>query len=269
MIKGCLLIFRYIINSRIITVVLFLVVLSCRYYAICHPLRARYVHTIERAAILILVFWIAGLLMVLPQLFIQKIHHFLVLGKDGELGMAAACVEYFSASHWDVVYTLYFYLLLYLLPVAILFVTYGCIINRLWRRQPIGETPDAARESGRRLEEKKRIVRMLALIVVLFALSWFPFFTWHVYTLFREYSAHSAAYRVTMAFFQLSGYSNCCTNPVIYCFMNDSFQKHFYRTVCCWRCFWIRASKKRRSSSTEMNGLTPMVSTNITNNSLV
>ena len=38
----------------------------------------------------------------------------------------------------------------------------------------------------RRLAEKKRIVRMLVVVVALFALGWFPFFTVHVYQLFRD-----------------------------------------------------------------------------------
>ena len=247
---------------------LIIFVSSChfRYYAICHPLRSRHVHTTERATILIALFWFAGFLMVLPQLFIQRLHYYLV---SGESRTAAACVEYHTAHHWDVIYTMYFYFLLYLIPVVVIVVTYGCIINRLWKRQQIGETPDIQRDYLRRLQEKKRIVRMLVVILILFALSWFPFFTCHVYTLFYEFALPPMTYRIAVAFFQLSGYSNCCTNPIIYWFMSDSFQHHFYKTICCWRCFWRSARKKRRSSSTEMNGMTPMVSTTMTNNSTV
>jgi len=35
--------------------------LQCRYYAICRPLKARYVHTVRRAVCLVVVFWAASL----------------------------------------------------------------------------------------------------------------------------------------------------------------------------------------------------------------
>jgi len=42
-----------------------------RYYAICHPLRARHVHTVRRAIRLVVVFWIISLILVSPQLAVQ------------------------------------------------------------------------------------------------------------------------------------------------------------------------------------------------------
>lgn len=59
-------------------------------------------------------------------------------------------------------------------------IAYGRIAVTLWRRTPPGEQlePDGGGEAGaKRLAERKRIVRMLVIIVGLFALSWFPFFT--------------------------------------------------------------------------------------------
>lgn len=158
-------------------------------------------------------------------------------------------------------------------------VTYGRIVHRLWNRRPIGETAACVSSASsvkrttsvsgstasaaapstpstdavrRRLAEKKRIVRMLVVVVALFALGWFPFFTLHVCQLLfdennSETTTDSSNMRVLVAMLQLVGYANCCANPIIYCFMNDSFQQHLYRMIisalgrCC--CCSVRFRK--------------------------
>jgi hypothetical protein len=55
-----------------------------RYYAICQPLRARHVHTTTRAVVLVAVIWVASLLLVSPQLFIQRLEPMLALQLDQE-----------------------------------------------------------------------------------------------------------------------------------------------------------------------------------------
>ena len=65
-----------------------------------------------------------------------------------------------------------------------MFVAYGRIALTLWRRTPPGEQieNDSTTGEAKRLAERKRIVRMLVIIVSLFTLSWFPFFTAQVHT---------------------------------------------------------------------------------------
>lgn len=232
-----------------------------RYYAICHPLRARHVHTVTRAIILASSIWAVALLLVIPQIFVQRLEPKLVFETDEATGAASSlrtayvCVEYFESQRLAVVYTCFFYVVLYIFPVVTMVATYGTIAVRLWRRRPIGESADARRDGDRRLREKQRIVRMLVVVVFLFVVSWFPFFTLQVYLLCDEaeqrVTLHS--FRVAMAFLQLIGYSNSCANPIVYCFMNDSFQTNFLKTL---RCRWLKteptgAKRRRRSSGTE------------------
>jgi hypothetical protein len=63
------------------------------------------------------------------------------------------CVEYFSDHTRGIVYTVFYYVILYLFPVITMFVTYGTIASKLWHRQIIGETPpDSQRDSMKRLK---------------------------------------------------------------------------------------------------------------------
>jgi len=55
-----------------------------RYYAICNPLHARHVRTITRALVLVAIIWLTSLLLLSPQLVIQRLEPILVLQPDQE-----------------------------------------------------------------------------------------------------------------------------------------------------------------------------------------
>lgn len=237
-------------------------------------------HTITRAVVLASAIWAVALLLVMPQLFIQRIEPKLVFERDDvtdttTLRTASVCVEYFESKRAAAAYTCIFYVVLYVFPVATMFSTYGTIATKLWRRRPIGESAAVAdpsrRECTRRLREKRRVVRMLVVVVVMFAVSWFPFFTLQVYLLTDAAQRRLAtnSFRAAMAFCQLLGYSNSCVNPIVYCFMNDSFQRNFLKTLRCrWATSWRDETgaggggvthPRRRSSCTDadkVNGVT-------------
>lgn len=187
--------------------------------------------------------WLVALVLMIPQLFIQRLEPLLDFNHHQEpaLRIAFVCVEYFGDYYWEVTYTVFFYVVLYLLPVIIMFITYGMISYTLWFRQPIGESPDRPRDMERRLVEKKHIVKMLFLIVVVFALSWLPFFCCHVFLLFREEQYRSL--RVSVVLLQLVGYSNSLTNPLIYCFLNETFKQNFVKVICGRNSRFLRHRK--------------------------
>lgn len=122
---------------------------SCRYYAICRPLEARHLHTVRRAAVIVGAFWLLAAAVVAPQLFVQRLEPVLVLDvrpppssdlvgatagaaatasgvasstsnhavPTATVRLAYVCVEYFSELRWSITYTLFYYVILYVLPV--------------------------------------------------------------------------------------------------------------------------------------------------------
>ena len=207
--------------------------LFCRYQAICNPLKARHIHTVSRACVLVSLFWLLSLLVVTPQLFIQRIEPLLKiqLDKTPPLVQVWVCAEYFQGQfHYEALYTCYIYFVLYLIPLVIIAVTYTRIAHYLWIRKPIGDALENPRNHGRHLQEKKRIIRMLIVLIVVFGVCWFPFFTCQFYILV---SPGPIPYdlRVAMACFHMVGYMNACINPIVYCFMSREFHKCFRRTL--------------------------------------
>jgi len=61
-------------------------------------------------------------------------------------------------------------------------VVYGRIAHTLWFHTTPGELTSVGFDAAgaKRLDERKRVVRMLVIIVSVFAISWFPFFTLQV-----------------------------------------------------------------------------------------
>ena len=180
-------------------------------------------------------FWITSIILISPQLFIQRLEPLLVLSPedpDNMFSLSYVCVEYFPEAWMSAAYTVFFYVILYLTPVLIMCLTYGKIAYTLWLRTPVDDLI-CNQDASRRVEEKRRIIRMLVVIVALFTICWFPFFTCQIYLLFyTEAAGHNISFRITMAFLKLFGYSNSCINPIVYCLLSESFRQHFVKTVC-------------------------------------
>ncbi|KAL0963409.1 hypothetical protein UPYG_G00306060 [Umbra pygmaea] len=89
--------------------------------------------------------------------------------------------------------------------------------------------------SEAKLLAKKRVIRMLVVIVVLFFLCWMPLFSANTWKAFNPVSAHKALSGAPISFIQLLSYTSACVNPIIYCFMNTRFRKALFTTFTCCR----------------------------------
>ena len=97
----------------------------------------------------------------------------------------------------------------------------------LRREQPRSNTSEA------KLEAKKRVIRMLVVIVVLFFLCWMPLYCVNTWRAFDDIAAKQALSGAPIAFIHLLCYTSACVNPVIYCFMNTRFRKALLATFSC------------------------------------
>ncbi|XP_019379298.1 PREDICTED: gastrin/cholecystokinin type B receptor [Gavialis gangeticus] len=97
--------------------------------------------------------------------------------------------------------------------------------------------------SEAQLGAKRRVIRMLVVIVVLFFLCWLPVFTANTWRAFAPAAAQRALAGTPISFIHLLSYASACTNPLIYCFMNRRFRQAFLAT-CASTCpsarLWAR-----------------------------
>lgn len=85
-----------------------------------------------------------------------------------------------------------------------------------------------------KLLAKKRVVRMLLVIVVLFFLCWLPVYSANTWRAFDGPGAHRALSGAPISFIHLLSYASACVNPLVYCFMHRRFRQACLDT--CARC---------------------------------
>jgi len=110
-----------------------------RYYAICHPLQARHVHTVRRAVRLVVLFWVISLIVVSPQLAIQRLEPLIAFqamagSERRRLRIVQSCVEFFPDYRINVAYTMFTYCVVYVMPVLVMLTAYALIARELARR---------------------------------------------------------------------------------------------------------------------------------------
>ena len=174
--------------------------------------------------VVIAIIWVLSLLAISPQVVIQTTGTLFAVDFNNEeepIRPVTVCAEYFTSFSSQAVYTVGCFVLLFLVPVLVMFITYGAIANHLWKRQPIGELPTKSRDHERHYVETRSIMRMIFVIVFFFFISWFPYFFCQVYFLFHDQTQTSFE---VFAILQFIGYTNTCINPIIYCFLNRKFR---------------------------------------------
>uniref|UniRef100_F6YC15 Cholecystokinin receptor type A n=1 Tax=Monodelphis domestica TaxID=13616 RepID=F6YC15_MONDO len=94
---------------------------------------------------------------------------------------------------------------------------------------------DRARSStsAANLMAKKRVIRMLIVIVILFFLCWMPIFSANAWRAYDTASAEVLLSGAPISFILLLSYTSACVNPIIYCFMNKRFRLGFLSTFTC------------------------------------
>lgn len=193
-----------------------------RYYAICHPLKMRYLKKTTRVVVVMIAIWILALAVSSPFLVIQRIGERLkVINELPGLALVEVCVEHYETKALEEAHTLVQFTVFYCVPIGIMFFAYGKIAHQLWIRKPIGDSHDWEKS----LKQKKSIIRMLIVIVLIFLLSWLPFFAVHIYR-FYHYVPYEN-FRLVSLVVQVIGFTNSAVNPIIYGFMNQKFKQTF------------------------------------------
>ncbi|XP_077869102.1 tachykinin-like peptides receptor 99D, partial [Saccoglossus kowalevskii] len=210
-----------------------------RYIAIVHPMRPRMSNVLAKT--IIAVVWIASAAIALPWLIFTNIDFSAcppLAITDTPIHVRRVCATIWPDQEnygaWYFWYSFSFMVATYFLPLIAQGVSYSIIGIKLWGSQAPGEISNRHREQ---LNAKRKVVKMMILVVVIFAICWLPV---HVYFLLgRSYSdvlySHPNAREIYMVVFWL-GMSNSMYNPFIYCWLNDSFRTGFKKVFHLLPC---------------------------------
>ncbi|NXO23665.1 GPR83 protein, partial [Cisticola juncidis] len=185
-----------------------------RHQVIMHPLKPRI--STGKGVIYISVIWIMATCFSLPHAIYQKLFIF----EYSEDVTRCLCLPDFPEPadlFWKYL-DLTTFILLYVLPLLIISAAYVTVAKKLWLRNVIGDVTTEQYVVLRR--KNRKTIKMLMLVVVLFAVCWFPLNCYVVLLSSQTIRTNNALYFA----FHWFAMSSTCYNPFIYCWLNDSFR---------------------------------------------
>ncbi|XP_052752935.1 RYamide receptor-like isoform X2 [Galleria mellonella] len=195
-----------------------------RHRAIITPLSA---HTSKRIAkVIIVLIWLLALSLAAPMAMSWE-----VIMEDEQdpvnkiIYKKPFCAPSEFGSHSLAIYRLLLYIFQYVIPLCVITFAYAHMAMKLWGARAPGnalETRDA-----NHMKNKKKVIKMLVLVVALFALCWLPL---QSYMLLQSFFPSINEYRyINVIFFCFDwlAMSNSCYNPFIYAIYNEKFKKEF------------------------------------------
>ncbi|EUB57501.1 Thyrotropin-releasing hormone receptor [Echinococcus granulosus] len=196
-----------------------------RWVAICHPMRAQTLCTVNRALKIIAGIWIfcaaynCVWLFTLDTQVVEYVY-----------GTYRTCTYKFSRMRYSTVYLLDF-ILFYTLPLGLIFVMYTQITLRLFK---FHKSICLNLNKGKSESNRNAVVKMLMAVVILFAVFWFPYRTLVVYNSFV--TPKRTDYWLIL-FVKTMAYLNSTVNPILYNAMSKKFRRAFRLLITQTSCF--------------------------------
>ncbi|XP_074601757.1 RYamide receptor-like isoform X2 [Brevipalpus obovatus] len=194
-----------------------------RYFAIMNPLNcARW--TKARSRLIVIFIWIVGTALSSSQLMVSKAMP--ATGSDNST--IYQCRELWESVWAERTYTAIIFCITFALPMSILMFTYSSIGWKMLHHTTPGNA-NTARDIAQ-FEAKMKVVKMLAVVVVLFILCWLPLHIFNVLYWFDApiFPPTDSGRRWQNAIFFLCHWlamANSFLNPIVYCFMSDNFRE--------------------------------------------
>ena len=204
-----------------------------RFLAIMYPLK-RYM-TFQIAYSIMVVVWIVGIAVNSPILYAQNV--VLARGKW-------RCIEKWTPAFTEEAskyFTVVIFVIFYLVPLLTMSVLYSFVVHKLWVRKIPGN--QTVENQMRSQKSKKKVLKMLLTVVILFALCWLPVYIIQFIWFFdkNNFPCGPPAVLGFMGYFL--GHANSAINPAIYVIFNSDFRKGFRDVLLC-RCRRNRGARQ-------------------------
>ena len=122
------------------------------------------------------------------------------------------------------------FITLYAFPLFITVTNYSLICRKLWLCKIPGNVIDSNRANAEK--SKRKVVRLLMTVCVVFALCWFPIYVNHYFWYLPPDQVHLLPEEVKMVFAWIA-HANSAINPCLYLLLNNNFRKTFFATLVC------------------------------------
>lgn len=132
------------------------------------------------------------------------------------------------------------FLCCYAIPLTLICFFYRLIVLKVWNREPPGTKNSSSYIVYR---SRVKVVKMIAVVVVIFAVSWLPLYAVNLKLTLFGVEDHEARIigDIVIPLAQWLGSSNSGMNPVIYCLFSRKFRGGFKDVITC-SCFRSRST---------------------------
>ena len=190
-----------------------------RYYAIVHPFR-RHIW-FRKPKLIVPVIWILSLASMSFSPVIQTMND-----KTSICGLALYVLGDEVKAIRGVF--LYYLVLNYLLPLSVISILYTITARKLWLHNLPGDRHLADNREQQEIT-KRRVVRMLIIVVTVFALCWLPGQVFHL--IIAITAGNLVMPQIVMNLCFWFGHANSAINPWLYIFLSSKIKAAFARMV--------------------------------------
>ena len=223
-----------------------------RYFAILMPLK----RIINKRVFnwIVTVIWMTSIAVAMPTLWVLRV----IEDEDGSLTCNENWEPAFDNKTAPKNYALILFSVMFCIPICVITVLYTVICRHLWYMKPPGE---AEREESKNLlkrrNSRRKVVKMLIAVVVLFIVSWLPLQIATFMFFFQDAEVSESLYFACEILMRAS----CAFNPAIYAIFSENYRQGFKKVLarCC--CSTIPAFFPQRvaSSSSSRHQTVPSI----------
>ena len=208
--------FSYYLVHVLMTASIFSLVVMAfnRYFDVIHPFRR--IIWFRKAKIIIPVIWVASWTLMAVTPVVYKL-------KSGKC-------YYIEENIPKLPFWTYILLINYILPLAIISALYITVARKLWFHETPGQDEIALRQQGEQIP-KKRVVRMLIIVVVVFAVCWPPLQVFQMDFTVRNMVLEWHPILIYFAYWLSQ--ANSAINPWLYIGLNGRMNAAFSRMIRC------------------------------------
>lgn len=220
-----------------------------RFYAIVYPFKRGM--GIWKNRVTIAVIWSFSTVFMSPYLYSYTVQE----QSDGNAHCIVAWEPLADTFLCSRIYFVIVFISLYAIPLTVIAALYSIICRKLWFRKIPGNPSIAIRRNADL--SKRRTIKMLVIVVVVFAICWFPAHTMHYCIYYRHDMFQTfSPYLVLFAFWV--SHANSCANPYLYIILNKNFRRAFLDLLK--KCFSCKARPVVLHTTSSQSYLTQDVS---------
>ncbi|XP_010875931.2 neuropeptide FF receptor 1 like 1 [Esox lucius] len=206
-----------------------------RFTGIVYPFRHR-MRPVS-ALLTILFIWVLAFAVICPSAATLTVIHLenTYAVQDNHTYPVFVCFEKWPQPEMRRVYTMVIFVHVYLAPLGVISVMYGCIAAKLSTSL---RQVSAAKVRRARSQRRVKVIKMLIMVAMLFMVSWLPLWTLMLLTDYRDLDTQQIDFLSSYLFpvAHWLAFFNSGINPVIYGFFNENFRRGFQAAVACGSC---------------------------------